>query len=38
MLPSLDRGIEIRCVVVTGTGEVFSAGYDIADIPEETFA
>ncbi len=38
MLPSLDRGIEIRCVVITGTGEVFSAGYDIADIPEETFA
>jgi enoyl-CoA hydratase/carnithine racemase len=38
VLPSLDRGIEIRCVVVTGTGKVFSAGYDIADIPEETFA
>ena len=38
VLPRLDRGIEIRCVVVTGTGEVFSAGYDIADIPEESFA
>jgi enoyl-CoA hydratase/carnithine racemase len=38
VLPGLDRGIEIRCVVITGTGEVFSAGYDIADIPEETFA
>jgi enoyl-CoA hydratase/carnithine racemase len=38
VLPSLDRGIEIRCVVVTATGKVFSAGYDIADIPEETFA
>ena len=38
LLPQLDRGIEIRCVVLTGTGEVFSAGYDIADIPEETFA
>ncbi len=38
MLPKLDRGIEIRCVIVTGTGKVFSAGYDIADIPEETFA
>jgi enoyl-CoA hydratase/carnithine racemase len=37
-LPGLDRGIEIRCVVITGAGEVFSAGYDIADIPEETFA
>jgi enoyl-CoA hydratase/carnithine racemase len=38
VLPQLDRGIEIRCVVITATGEVFSAGYDIADIPEETFA
>ena len=38
VLPGLDRGVEIRCVVVTGAGEVFSAGYDIADIPEETFA
>ncbi len=37
-LPELDRGIEIRCVVITGAGEVFSAGYDIADIPEESFA
>ena len=37
-LPELDRGIEIRCVVITGAGEVFSAGYDIAGIPEETFA
>ena len=38
VLPGLDRGIEIRCVVITGAGEVFSAGYDIADIPEESFA
>jgi enoyl-CoA hydratase/carnithine racemase len=37
-LPSLDRGIEVRCVVITGAGEIFSAGYDIADIPDETFA
>jgi len=37
-LPKLDRGIEIRCVVITGAGEVFSAGYDIADIPEGSFA
>jgi enoyl-CoA hydratase/carnithine racemase len=37
-LPELDRGIEVRCVIVTGTGKVFSAGYDIAGIPEETFA
>jgi enoyl-CoA hydratase/carnithine racemase len=38
VLPELDRGIEVRCVVITGAGEIFSAGYDIADIPEETFA
>jgi len=37
-LPSLDRGIEVRCVVITGAGEIFSAGYDIADIPDESFA
>jgi enoyl-CoA hydratase/carnithine racemase len=37
-LPDLDRGIEIRCVIITGAGEVFSAGYDIAGIPEESFA
>jgi enoyl-CoA hydratase/carnithine racemase len=38
VMPSLDRGIETRCVVITGAGEVFSAGYDIAGIPEEAFA
>jgi enoyl-CoA hydratase/carnithine racemase len=37
-LPSLDRGAEIRCVVITGEGRTFSAGYDIAGIPDETFA
>jgi enoyl-CoA hydratase/carnithine racemase len=37
-LPSLDRGIEVRCVLITGAGEVFSAGYDIAGIPEQSFA
>ena len=36
-LPELERGIEIRCVIVTGSGGTFSAGYDIADIPEESF-
>jgi enoyl-CoA hydratase/carnithine racemase len=37
-MPELDRGIEIRCVVITGAGELFSAGYDIGGIPDETFS
>jgi enoyl-CoA hydratase/carnithine racemase len=36
-MPGLDRGIELRCVVITGEPPVFSAGYDIATIPSETF-
>jgi enoyl-CoA hydratase/carnithine racemase len=36
-LPQLDRGIENRCVIITGAPPLFSAGYDIAGIPEETF-
>jgi enoyl-CoA hydratase/carnithine racemase len=36
-MPALDRGIETRCVLITGAPPVFSAGYDIASIPEETF-
>jgi enoyl-CoA hydratase/carnithine racemase len=36
-LPRLDRGIETRCVVITGAPPAFSAGYDIASIPRETF-
>jgi enoyl-CoA hydratase/carnithine racemase len=36
-LPRLSRGIETRCVLITGAPPVFSAGYDIASIPEETF-
>jgi len=36
-LPELADGIETRCVIITGTGRAFSAGYDIGAIPEETF-
>jgi enoyl-CoA hydratase/carnithine racemase len=36
-LPSLGEGIEHRCVVITGSPPVFSAGYDIAGIPEGSF-
>lgn len=37
ILPRLDHEIETRCVIVTGAPPVFSAGYDIGDIPDETF-
>jgi enoyl-CoA hydratase/carnithine racemase len=36
-LRRLDQGIETRCVILTGAPPAFSAGYDIASIPEETF-
>jgi enoyl-CoA hydratase/carnithine racemase len=36
-VPRLDRGIETRCLLITGAPPVFSAGYDIASIPTETF-
>ncbi|MDQ2621959.1 MAG: enoyl-CoA hydratase/isomerase family protein, partial [Actinomycetota bacterium] len=36
-VPQLDRGIEVRCLVITGDDPVFSAGYDIGDIPAESF-
>jgi enoyl-CoA hydratase/carnithine racemase len=37
VLPELGEGIDVRCVILTGAGETFSAGYDIVDIPEESF-
>ncbi|MBK5220998.1 MAG: enoyl-CoA hydratase/isomerase family protein [Thermoleophilia bacterium] len=37
VLPQLDRGIETRCVMITGAPPVFCAGYDIAAISDETF-
>src|SRR5205085_9648978 len=33
-MPRLDA----RCVIVTGEGDAFSAGYDIGDLPDEVFA
>jgi enoyl-CoA hydratase/carnithine racemase len=36
-LPRLNQGIETRCVLITGAPPAFSAGYDIASIPEQTF-
>jgi enoyl-CoA hydratase/carnithine racemase len=36
-LPRLNQGIETRCVLITGAPPVFSAGYDIASIPADTF-
>jgi enoyl-CoA hydratase/carnithine racemase len=37
LVPRLDHGIETRCLLITGAPPVFSAGYDIAAIPSETF-
>ncbi len=36
LLPRLDRGIEVRCVVISGAEGHFSAGYDIGSISEES--
>ena len=37
VMPSLDRGIEVRCVILTGAGEIFSAGYDIGGFSDDSF-
>jgi enoyl-CoA hydratase/carnithine racemase len=37
-VPALANGIETRCLIITGAGSIFSAGYDIGDIPDEVFA
>jgi enoyl-CoA hydratase/carnithine racemase len=36
-MPSLDRGIEVRCVILTGAGGIFSAGYDIGAFSDDSF-
>jgi len=33
-MPQLD----VRCVIITGEGSIFSAGYDIGDLPDSVFA
>jgi enoyl-CoA hydratase/carnithine racemase len=38
LMEELDEGIATRCVVITGSEGMFSAGYDIGDIPDEVFA
>jgi enoyl-CoA hydratase/carnithine racemase len=37
ILPQLGEGIETRCVIITGAGGAFSAGYDIGAIPDHSF-
>jgi enoyl-CoA hydratase/carnithine racemase len=36
-LPELADGIETRCIVITGRGRAFSAGYDIGGIDDASF-
>jgi enoyl-CoA hydratase/carnithine racemase len=31
------RGLDARCLVITGQGSMFSAGYDIGNLDEQTF-
>jgi enoyl-CoA hydratase/carnithine racemase len=37
-MDELDDGIETRCVIITGSEGMFSAGYDIGDIRDDVFA
>ena len=37
-LPSLDDGIDTRCVLITGEGSIFSAGYDIGGIEDSSLS
>jgi enoyl-CoA hydratase/carnithine racemase len=37
VMPTLDSGIDHRCVLLTGAGEIFSAGYDIGGFSEDSF-
>jgi enoyl-CoA hydratase/carnithine racemase len=37
LLGGLDRGIQNRCLLITGEPPVFSAGYDIGSIADATF-
>lgn len=37
VIPTLDRGIDHRCVLLTGAGEIFSGGYDIGGFSEDSF-
>jgi enoyl-CoA hydratase/carnithine racemase len=37
VLPRLAEGLEVRCVIITGAGDAFSAGYDIGAIPDQSF-
>jgi enoyl-CoA hydratase/carnithine racemase len=38
LMVELDEGISTRCVILSGSEGMFSAGYDIGDIPDEVFA
>ncbi|MEX0620719.1 MAG: enoyl-CoA hydratase/isomerase family protein [Solirubrobacterales bacterium] len=37
VVPRLDDGIKMRCLMIRGAKPVFSAGYDIGGIPRESF-